>query len=1487
MSDGRLGTGTRLVLVATVVVLGLALAGAGGATAQSADNATVGTSPNELEAESNETVAVDIVASIPEDGDVGAYELDVVVPEPDVARITAVEPAGDPAYGGNATIVDDGEVALLDVAYGDQVLEPNATGEVVLATATIETTGPGETPIDTFAKAIGDGNGTSYDVVDDGDEPTWLTVVEPLPEPSWETDLAGSIEESPLAVGHDGVFSVAINDTGDGSFETNEFVLEALETADGGERWNITNDHLTWIVGVGEYVVAVEERDGESELTAYDPVTGDEKWSHTETVTFEWGDATVNTDRNAVYAPTNESLLVLNETTGTVETNVSAFAPDAVVGDADAIYAVGSNLSSADEEDEVRAVAPNGTTLWSEPAPANDGFWEIERGLDGTVLVWDDAAMARYDVRTGTNTTVPIDDYPQFGDAVDVDDGYLFTVEYPEDGWTHVHHLTPDGQTEELWDHPGRYEFYDGTTGLYAIGDSTIRLDENYRPAWTEDRALEADTVVESGDTLVGVVDDGHDTVVGLHADSGKSELLYRTDDWIPGTVADDGGLYLGLPSSIAALESPTVDVVELSGTVSAASGIDLAGDRLSVRSDDGSHTSVELDANGSYSATVRANTTQTVTYKAIGDRGFEPRRNGVADLYQFEPVDLGVNDTDVNLTVPEGHLLNVSVVDGYGDPVENATVHVFDVRNEHRTGIGSQLTTADGLYHHPNADEPGIELAGDARVRVSPPENDDRFAEQEFTGELTLNETTNYTVELEQETNETVPQADLTVDAPAGLTVGERSNATVSAAGVDEGIGAYAMTVAVENASVATLEDAIVYANSSEEQIVHIGSNNSTATVVVDSSEAAHGPTDEVDLFDVVLEGQANGSTALEIVDVEFFITLESESYAYDLHGPTTVEVDDAPMSSFDVEIVDAPTEVRNGENARVEALIENTGEANRSATVNMEIQGVDLDQQSVTLTAGETDTVNLTGETIPIEPGERTITVTAGNASDSAPVIIYESTDASFDVTLEQYDDNVTAGDDVNVSATVVNTGDIEGTTDLNLTIGEELVDSQSITLAGGENATVALTWTTGADDIGDAELTVETADDSASGPVSVRASAEEAFFDVEITDAPDEVVLDDPLEVNATIENYGGTADTQTVNLTVGGTRLASTSVELAGGEKTNVTLTWETSTAAPGDHELNVTTEDDFETVSATLVEPTEAFFDVEIVEINESVQPGGELTVTANVTNTGDLSGIQYADFNVDGNHTDSEEPLELEGGATTVVTFTYSVPESVATDSLPIEVETINASDVATVSVEVPDDQQGGGGFLPPAPSDDTVLLLGSIDAPSTVTAGESLTVSVPVENHADERIDDDVWLELDGSFAAGTDVSIESDDVTTVEYDLEAPSDAGDYEVTVRTPYGETSTTLTVEAEEGGDEPETETETADSDSESDETDDESDGSDDESDDAETEDESQPDENDGSDDVVYEFGDGSPGFGFPAALLSLLGAGYLLRERTP
>jgi len=99
-----------------------------------------------------------------------------------------------------------------------------------------------------------------------------------------------------------------------------------------------------------------------------------------------------------------------------------------------------------------------------------------------------------------------------------------------------------------------------------------------------------------------------------------------------------------------------------------------------------------------------------------------------------------------------------------------------------------------------------------------------------------------------------------------------------------------------------------------------------------------------------------------------------------------------------------------------------------------------------------------------------------------------------ANFQISATDVESPVTQGDAATVSATVENTGDDEGTQTVVVAVDGTTVDSQELTLAGGASDDVTFEVATDSLSVGDHDVDLSTANDSASGQLTVTESEPE---------------------------------------------------------------------------------------------------------------------------------------------------------------------------------------------------------------------------------------------------------------------------------------------------------------------------------------------------------------------------------------------------------
>jgi len=253
------------------------------------------------------------------------------------------------------------------------------------------------------------------------------------------------------------------------------------------------------------------------------------------------------------------------------------------------------------------------------------------------------------------------------------------------------------------------------------------------------------------------------------------------------------------------------------------------------------------------------------------------------------------------------------------------------------------------------------------------------------------------------------------------------------------------------------------------------------------------------------VAKGMEANRTSLSIaLDEEsetiYMVSMESASSTPILDGRTvnvsvdTVEPGDVQVPS-DVEVsgVTPDDPVLEGEVLEINVTVENTGGQSAEPDFILEVEGNQSDKiENVTVPSNvqvlrtlsyTTDTddppsINVTG----IETTEGT------NATETATVL----RKASFEVNITSTNSPVVEGENVTVNATITNIGDTKATQTVNLTDTNDVFDSRTVTLDGGNSTEFNLTWQTKDGDAGESNLTVSSDEDVASTNVTVEQDA-----------------------------------------------------------------------------------------------------------------------------------------------------------------------------------------------------------------------------------------------------------------------------------------------------------------------------------------------------------------------------------------------------------
>lgn len=268
---------------------------------------------------------------------------------------------------------------------------------------------------------------------------------------------------------------------------------------------------------------------------------------------------------------------------------------------------------------------------------------------------------------------------------------------------------------------------------------------------------------------------------------------------------------------------------------------------------------------------------------------------------------------------------------------------------------------------------------------------------------------------------------------------------------------------------------------------------------------------------------------------------------------------------------------------------------------------------------------------------------------------------------------------------------------------------------------------------------------------GPTDVMIDPEPASFEIVEADLDEVVSEDGLLATSVVVENTGDfTATQDVVYEVVGEQNQFVDTVMLQGGEQAEVEWVINAEALPRGEYPHQVFTQDD----------SVEGFFFVEgaaygITELDapDLVQAGEDLVVTAEIENFGEFAESQFAEywfFYEDGQLMIDSQPIEVEAGETTSITF------STETDNLPRGTYTHAVDtpvDSADAEIEVEPAEEPDSPLAPYADDDGFVTAQGVLQAFADWQAGE---------------IDAQLVLEVFAAWQDGESIYEDADDTLT-----------------------------------------------------------------------------------------------------------------------
>jgi hypothetical protein len=332
-------------------------------------------------------------------------------------------------------------------------------------------------------------------------------------------------------------------------------------------------------------------------------------------------------------------------------------------------------------------------------------------------------------------------------------------------------------------------------------------------------------------------------------------------------------------------------------------------------------------------------------------------------------------------------------------------------------------------------------------------------------------------------------------------------------------------------------------------------------------------------------------------------------------------------------------------------------------------------------------------------------------GEPTIERPVNCTASPTGNFEVAIQDYDDELPAGENGSLTAAVNNTAGTKDSQEVRFRVGGTTVEQRNLTLAANETETLNVSYETTESDVGDTEIAVESDDDAANRTVSVT---ETPVFAVKIDEYDEQVIVGERVNVTAVIENTGATEMSQDVRFEINGTETEQRNLTLPANTSTTLTLSNETTQSDLGDIELTLKSEADRASRVATVTEaPT---FAVQIVDSDPAVRAGEHANVTAEIENTAATAETQTVQFLVNGT-TIQQTTLTLSPNGTETMNVSSQTNETDA-GSLEIAVKSEDDAAVRTVAIEEP-----------------AFFAVTITDAPNRVAAGDPVTVTALIEN--------------------------------------------------------------------------------------------------------------------------------------------------------
>lgn len=444
--------------------------------------------------------------------------------------------------------------------------------------------------------------------------------------------------------------------------------------------------------------------------------------------------------------------------------------------------------------------------------------------------------------------------------------------------------------------------------------------------------------------------------------------------------------------------------------------------------------------------------------------------------------------------------------------------------------------------------------------------------------------------------------------------------------------------------------------------------------------------------------------------------------------------------------------TGIHAGETVRVSISVENTGDSVGIKDLRISQNHEVIKKESVTVEPGETTTH--TSEILFETGGQHLLQV---NDDHSTSITVLSPADVVV-TSLETDTTRVAPDDSTTVTATLENSGDLTGSIELELVVGEHLFETQDVKVDG--NSTHEETFEFELERPGTYSVSVgrKTLEITALKPASVNVT------DYRLSSTGLE--LGEELSVTVDVENTGDLDGTIAVALYANGSTIETRSVELEGQDTRTINFT--TEFERTGSHTVSI---NNLEQTDVTVLKPASATVrEFDIVE--SSIGPTETVSVIVTLDNTGDLSDTQTLNISVNGDVIQTEN-VEIPGNETE--SFTISPDGDIELDFAAVIDSpgdySISINGLPSQTLEV----------LEPADVNVRYYSLSSDE----VVPGEEFETNVEIENIGDVAGDTEIEIFINNELIETRTVEVQgnSDKRGTFKHTLDEP---GTYTVVV-----------------------------------------------------------------------------------------------------